>query len=266
MSRQMSLWDIPNATSSPVSESGPTRSGKLDGPTTGRSGPEAARASLSPRRAKEAGLTTSGTCGPPGSGTSNSYGLSMSLGNRLREKQERLGSTLYRMIWKEKATPSGRLLQRLVVSAHRIKENDFTSWPTPIVNDELGSGYCYGRKREDGTREIFWKLPGATKLASWQTPKHHDGDWSTPRTSGRPTHRATHPRTQVQAQLTDVDPALPRMIPARLTASGELLTGSSAEMESGGQLNPAHSRWLMSLPPEWDEAAILAYRVLKAAS
>jgi hypothetical protein len=38
------------------------------------------------------------------------------------------------------------------------------------------------------------------------------------------------------------------------------LTGSPAAMGSGGQFNPAHSRWLMGFPPAWDACAPTATR------
>lgn len=104
---QATLPDTPNAISSLASESGPTPSVKPDGPTIGQSGPEAALASLSARQAKEKGLLTSGTYGPVGSISSASAALARSLANRLRAKTDSLGSTLFRLTWKERATPIG---------------------------------------------------------------------------------------------------------------------------------------------------------------
>lgn len=83
-------------------------------------------------------------------------------------------------------------------------------------------------------------------FTGWVTPSTRD--WkdtpgmATVRTDGR-SRLDQLPR---QAALTG---------PARLTASGELLTGSTAGMESGGQLRPEFSRWLMGLPYEWDLCA-----------
>lgn len=42
---------------------------------------------------------------------------------------------------------------------------------------------------------------------------------------------------------------------ARLAGSGATATGSPVVTASGGQLSPAHSRWLMGLPKVWDECA-----------
>lgn len=53
----------------------------------------------------------------------------------------------------------------------------------------------------------------------------------------------------------NLEPCKPNQQAARFTAFGGLLTGSSAKMESGGPLNPTHSRWLMGFPPEWDACA-----------
>jgi len=47
---------------------------------------------------------------------------------------------------------------------------------------------------------------------------------------------------------------------------GPALTGSSAEIASGARLNPALSRWLMRIPPIWDQCGAVAFRASKGKS
>jgi hypothetical protein len=70
--------------------------------------------------------------------------------------------------------------------------------------------------------------------------------WATPNTpSGGPNTK----RTETHAGGMDLDGQ------ALLAASGPTPSGSTAATASGGQLNPAFSRWLMGLPEAWDACA-----------
>jgi hypothetical protein len=311
---QSSMFDPPmcegssSVISSPESEDGVTPYDSPDGQTSEQSGPGVARVSRSRVPGKQMAPTIRATFGQRGFGSSQSADLTSCLVNKLRVRMGSAGSIVFRLTWKERVSPSGRLIFALRASARSTFASGSGSWPTPVVNDATGSDYAYSQGNHD--RPVL-KLGGTAKLATWPSPKASNttgagtrgqggenlqtlallAHWQTPRgeISGdtAESHEARQTRvvakhgrrmgTPLEVQAAWATPAhrdyrtanarsyqersdstKGEQLPNQVVHFGPMPTGFLAETESRGQLNPAHSRWLMGYPREWDVCAATA--------
>src|SRR3990172_1164159 len=131
-------------------------------------GPGVAPANPSASRDAAAGRATSGTYGPHGSGSSASAALMSCLANRLRVLLDSRGSTMFRLTWKERVTPSGRPICALRASARHISGSVYFLWPTPLASNAEQGGSV---RHMDGRGS---SLSDVVKTTSWATPTARD--------------------------------------------------------------------------------------------
>lgn len=204
------------------------------------------------------------------------------------KKRLPMENPLFNLTWKELVTPSGRRIYALRASKRRISDSDYGSWPTPQAGTPATETYNEAGNTDNGRKTVAlvsgWPTPDTgigphgyrgvstnpksqssrdiqaiARLTSWATPTATErsgqgpknsslfqdaklASWATPRVGnnggyGNP-NRANDGKVRLEDQVHGV------------TASG-----SSAETEKPGQLNPAFSLWLMGFPPEWESCA-----------
>ena len=240
MSNPPTLQATPNAISLLVSESGAMRYVNQDGLTVDLFGRVVAHANLLAPQATKKEPPTSATSGLSGSISSASAALQLSLVSKLKQQLDTAGSTLFKLTWKEKTTPAGRSVSLLRASGHRISDNDCGSWPTPQTMDTLPPMDYEKRLNHPGRpgRTVSGNLREVVTIVGWPTTSTRD-----------------HKGGYVGGRMRDGKISTDTLdVTAQLT-SGPTVIGSPVETENTGQLNPAHSRWLMGLPPEWDACA-----------
>ena len=171
-----------------------------------------------------------------------------------------LGSSIWRstrctLTWKVSATPSKRLLFRLVPSTRRTGETDAPLWlgtPTAVSNERTER---FGRGRTPNPAEFVRMYP---------TPKASDCKGSGPAESKSAVHDLKkhnlkgvvmfYPTPTTGAGLCGGTGNFQQL--KNLKEAGQITEEERRNMSqgNGGQLNPDWVEWLMGFPPGWTEA------------
>jgi hypothetical protein len=154
---------------------------------------------------------------------------------------------------KRKSMANGSQSMGVCLSDLNMQVQAWAGWTTPQAHDPSPRGS--GQKLKHGTKHGCADLNADAALSGWPTPEAEEARRGYQ-------NRSNGKKGSQKSMTTAVINALgdkPHLTPhgaARITADGTMLTGCSAGMESGGQLNPAFSGWLMGFPEAWCHAAI----------
>ena len=188
--------DTPSAISSPDLAAGVTPCDSPVGPMTDLFGQVVAPVSPLVVRENLGGGAIHAIFGQRGIASSASAALQSSLVNRLKQRLDTAGLTLFAMTWSEKTTPSGRSVCLLRASGHRTSGSGCGSWQTPkAVEMARSEAFVAGR-------EALSPLE-CLDLASWPSPTV--GDSASARNSTATRHKI--PPTGIHAGNTLTDAA-----------------------------------------------------------
>jgi len=139
------------------------------------------------------------------------------------------------------------------VSASPDADPRLKGWPTP--NASNGSGEGQAARAADPARSN--ELNDFALLAGWPTPVARP-DNKTPEAHLRMKRRIGERDGTFSDRraVTDIQVMAKCASGARVTSEGSVV--ENREAPHGGQLDPAHARWLMGFPSAWDACALEA--------